>query len=63
MSKTSASVSSGGSKHRETDEQRKYVEEKEAEARCKLLLRAQDIVYGVSGGTKWTPKHVRLIII
>ena len=36
------------------------VEEKEAEARCKVLSSAQDIVYGVSGGTKWTPKHVGL---
>ena len=34
------------------------VEEKEAEAWCKLLSRAQD--HEVSGGTKWTPKHVRL---
>ena len=36
------------------------VEEKEAEARCKVLSCAQDIVYGVSGGMKWTPKHVGL---
>ena len=36
------------------------VEEKEAEARCKVLSCAQDIVYGVSSGTKWTLKHVGL---
>lgn len=36
------------------------VEEKEAEAWCKVISCAQDIVYGVSDGTKWTPKHVGL---
>ena len=36
------------------------VEGKEAEARCKVLSCAQDIVYGVSGGKKWTPKHIGL---
>ena len=36
------------------------VEEKEAEARYKVLSCAQDIVYGVSGGKKWTPKHIGL---
>lgn len=36
------------------------VEEKEAEARIKVLSCAQDIVYGVSGGKKWTPKHIGL---
>ena len=25
-----------------------------------MLLCAQDIACGVSGGTKWTPKHVEL---
>ena len=35
-------------------------EEKVAEARCKVLSTAQDIVYGVSGGRKWTPKHIGL---
>ena len=39
---------------------RESVEEKEAEARCKVLSCAQDIVYGVSSGTKWTLKHVGL---
>ena len=39
---------------------RESVEEKEAEARCKVLSCAQDIVYGASGGTKWTPKQVGL---
>ena len=32
----------------------------EAEPRCKVLSCAQDIVYWVRGGTKWTPKHVGL---
>ena len=36
------------------------IEEKEAEARCKVLSCAQDIVYGVSGGRKWTPKYIGL---
>ena len=36
------------------------IEEKEAEARRKVLSCAQDIVYGVSGGRKWTPKHTGL---
>ena len=27
---------------------------------CKVLSCAQDIVYGVSGGKKWTPKHIGL---
>ena len=35
-------------------------EEKEAETRCKVLSIGQDIVYGVSCGKKWTPKHVAL---
>ena len=35
-------------------------EEKEAETRCKVLPIGQDIVYGVSCGKKWTPKHVGL---
>ena len=33
---------------------------KEAETRCKVLSIGQDIVYGVSCGKKWTPKHVGL---
>lgn len=32
----------------------------EAEPRCKVLSCAQDIVYWVGRGTKWTPKHVGL---
>ncbi len=35
-------------------------EEKENKFRCNVLSIAQDIVYGVSSGKKWTPKHVGL---
>ena len=35
-------------------------EEKEAETRCKVLSIGQDIVFGVSCGKEWTPKHVGL---
>jgi hypothetical protein len=35
-------------------------EEKEAETRYKVLSIGQDIVYGVSCGKKWTPKHAGL---
>jgi hypothetical protein len=36
------------------------IEEKENEVRSKALAVAQDIVYGVSNGKKWTPKHIGL---
>ena len=35
-------------------------EERENNIRCNVLSVAQDIVYGVSSGKKWTPKHVGL---
>jgi hypothetical protein len=35
-------------------------EEKENKIRCNVLSIAQDIVYGVSSGKKWMPKHVGL---
>ena len=34
------------------------IEEKEAEIHSKVFPVAQDIVYGVSNGRKWTPKHI-----
>ena len=34
--------------------------EKENEIRTKTLSVGQDIVYGVSNGRKWTPKHIGL---
>ena len=36
------------------------VEEKENKVRSKALAVAEDIVYGVSNGKKWTPKHIGL---
>lgn len=36
------------------------IEEKEAEVRSKAFAVAQDIIYGVSNGKKWTPKHIGL---
>ena len=36
------------------------IEEKESKARSKALVIAEDIVYGVGNGNKWTPKHIGL---
>ena len=36
------------------------IEEKENKVRSKALAFAEDIVYGVSNGKKWTPKHIGL---
>ena len=32
----------------------------ETDIRTKVLSTAQDLVYGISGGRKWTPKHIGL---
>lgn len=51
----------GGERLFEGDIQDTYtLEEKDSERHRKVLSLAQDIVYGVSCGKKWTPKHVGL---
>ena len=43
-----------------TSEEEVSADEKEAETQRRVLSLAQDIVYNVTGGKHWTPKHVGL---